>query len=399
MACVVRCFVVCCAAFLFVTFARGEYITRIWLTHANADTATLMVNWETDLPGPSRVAYGPTEALGGEVRVDAPVTLHHVPVPFPDDGALYYRVSTDRRCSAIHAVQTYSGNALRIAAAANWQDHPDLGALLAERPHLLLSCGDLINGLMSLGHPGNRSITTDFSDLIDAYPALFARTPFMPVLGNHDRQIYHRLLQPPPEPIYDLKATAFLNFFPLPEPGRTWHLDIPGFDVRVIGLDLSHTPDAGTTWQSCQAFDTGSAQMKWYRETMAASRQRFVLTVYNEWHHLVGKLADGEWMNVARQGSAAISGFGLFAERADFEGLPCFNTALKTGDIYGNGGRTRFYQKSAGYLLLTIPKATGPMRAEFKTLEGKLMNRTAWPERKRLVGARTMGLAARGVSD
>lgn len=377
-----QCCAILVATLLFNLPARGEYITRIWLTHPTSDASTLMVNWETDTSGPSRVDYGPAESLGQQRGSDVPVSLHHVEVPFPTDGILHYRVSTGSQCSAIHTVQSYSGDVLRIAAVADWQDRPDLSALLAEKPHLLLSCGDMINGLMRLEGPGDLTNTGPFSALIDAYPSLFTGTPFMPVLGNHDRQVFFRLLQPPPEPVYDLKATAFLRFFPLPGAGRTWHLDIPGFEVRVIGLDLSHTPDAGTTWQSCQAFDTGSAQFTWYRETMESSRQRFVLTTYNEWHHLVGKLAGGEWMKLIKKGSAALSGFGLFAERADFEGLPCFNTALKTGPIYSNGGRTRFYQQAPSYLLITIPKAGGLMEVSFKGLNGKVMNRTEWPGRE-----------------
>jgi hypothetical protein len=87
-------------------------------------------------------------------------------------------------------------------------------------------------------------------------------------------------------------------------------------------------------------------------------------------------------MKLIKKGSAALSGFGLFAERADFEGLPCFNTALKTGPIYSNGGRTRFYQQAPSYLLITIPKAGGLMEVSFKGLNGKVMNRTEWPGRE-----------------
>ena len=78
--------------------------------------------------------------------------------------------------------------------AGAWQTLPQFRTTLAAGP---------------LQRPGDRSNTERFSELIDSYPALFARTPFMPVLGNHDRQIMYRLLQPPAEPIYDLEATAF----------------------------------------------------------------------------------------------------------------------------------------------------------------------------------------------
>ena len=126
----------CCAIFLatlmFNLPASADYITRIWLTHPTSDASTLMVNWETDTSGPSRVDYGPAESLGQQRGSDVPVSLHHVEVPFPTDGILHYRVSTGSQCSAIHTVQSYSGDVLRIAAVADWQDRPDLSALLAE---------------------------------------------------------------------------------------------------------------------------------------------------------------------------------------------------------------------------------------------------------------------------
>jgi len=377
----IRWVAACAALSCAFTHAHPEAITRIWLTHGRSDAATLMINWETDTPGPSRVDYGATEALGSSATSDEAATLHHVEVPFPETGALHYRVSTGGRRSAVNAVKSYSGETLRIAAAANWQERPDLAAISADDPHLLVSCGDLFSSRETMERPGDAMNTTPFSRLIDAYPALFARTPFMPALGNHDRQLFVRFGQPPAAPIYDLDATAFRRFFPLPEPGWNWRFDLPAYDLRLIALDLSHTADAGTTWQSCRDFGTDSEQFEWYRETIAASGQRHVITLYNEWHHLVDKLADGAWMPLIRQGSAALSGFGLFAEQADYGGLPCFNTSLKAGEIFGSGARTRFYEKSPGYLLLTFPESGGPMIAEFKGLDGRVMNRTEWPGR------------------
>lgn len=361
---------------------RAEYITRIWLTHPVSDASMLMVNWETDARGPSRVDFGPSPALGGRVQSDSAGPRHQIAIPFPDSGVLHYRVATGNQCSAIHRVKSYGGEELRVAVAANWQERPALEGLLADDPHLLLSCGDLVSDLLRQHEADDGTIAQPFSELIGAYPSLFARTPFLAVPGNHDRQVALRLLQPSAVPAYDLEASAFRAFFPQPAPGNIWHLDLPAFDLRLIGLDLSHTRDGGTTWQSCPDFGPDSDQLNWFRRVMGASTQRHVVTVYNEWHHLLAKLADGAWMAQIRRGSAAVSGFGLFAERADFDGLPCFNTALKTGPIYGNGGRTRFYQKAPGYLMLTFPRGGGPMKAEFKGLNGNTMNQSSWPGRR-----------------
>lgn len=363
--------------------APGESITRIWLTHAENAPASLTVNWETPALGPSRVDFGDSGELGGTVESAEPVTLHHVAIPFPPAGALHYRVQSGDAQSAVHTVKSYGGDTLRIAVAADWQDTPPLDALRADDPHLLVSCGDLIHGLIRFDTPGDVHFTDPFSRFIDQYSALFATTPFMPLLGNHDRQLFPRLLKPPPAPIYDLEATAFRSFFPLPAPGWNWYFDVPAFGLRLIALDLSHTPDAGTTWQSCQPFDADSAQFAWYRDRMAASDQPFVLTLYNEWHHLVNKHADGGWMPLIQQGSAAISGFGLFAERAEYGGLPCFNTALQTGEVFGNGTHTKFHKKAPSYLLITLFRDGSPMTVAIKDLQGAVLDRTEWPARAR----------------
>jgi len=296
---------------------------------------------------------------------------------------LHYRVQSGDADSAIHTVKSYSDKTLRIAVVADWQDSPALDALRAEDPHLLVSCGDMIHGLMRFDKPGDVHFTDPFSRLIDQYPVLFATTPFMPLLGNHDRQLFPRLLKPPAEPIYDLEATAFRSYFPLPAPELNWHFDVPAFGLRLIALDLSHTRDAGTTWQSCQPFGVGSAQFDWYRKRIGESDHPFVLTLYNEWHHLVNKLADGAWMPLIQQGSAAVSGFGLFAERAEYGGIPCFNTALQTGEVFGNGRHTKYCRKLPNYLLLTFNSDGTPMTAELKDLQGERLDHTAWPARAR----------------
>lgn len=378
---------VCCFMLLWIGVlapvggACADYISPIWLTHPVSDASVLMVNWTTEAPGPSRVDFGPTAELGSRAGTAAAVRLHQVAVPFPASGELYYRVSTGNRCSAVHRVKSYGGEALRVAFAANWHKRPSLAALLEADPHVLVSCGDLVPDVIDFQQPGGRLNVGPFLALVGAYPALFARTPFLAVPGNHDRQVAFRLVQPAASPVYDLEASAFRRMFPLPEGGTMWHVDWPAFDLRLVGLDLSHTVDGGTNWQSCPDFGPDSAQLRWFRRVMGSSGQRHVVTVYNEWHHLMGRLADGAWMAQIRRGSAAVSGFGLFAERADFEGLPCFNTSLATGPIYGHGGRTRFYQKAPGFLLLRFPRGGGPMEAEFVGLNGATMNRSRWPGR------------------
>jgi hypothetical protein len=361
--------------------ALAEPITRIWLTHPTSDGAQLMVNWETTTPGPSRVEFGSNEALEKTQEEDASVMLHHVSIPFPKSGTLHYRISSGTTKSDVHQVHSYSEDVLRVALAADWQGNPDLSALLADKPHLLIACGDLVPHLVSLDKPGDMNNTKPFSNVIDRYPRLFATVPFMPVLGNHDHQILPRFSAPPKNPVYDIDATAFLSFFPLPKDGWKWRFDVPGFDVRFVALDLNHITDFGTTWQSCHPFDKDSEQLDWYRDLMTQSKQRFVVTLYNEQNRQVRRQAGGAWGKLIQQGTMAITGFGLFAERSEFEGFPYFNTALKAGDIYEDKGHSEFLQATPNYILLTIPRGGDTLSIDIKGLDGTTLDKTSWKGR------------------
>jgi hypothetical protein len=75
-----------CAAFMLVVFpASATPITRIWLTHKTSEPTRLMVNCESKEAGPSRVEYGPSEALGKSESATDSTTLHHIEVPFPHE--------------------------------------------------------------------------------------------------------------------------------------------------------------------------------------------------------------------------------------------------------------------------------------------------------------------------
>jgi len=341
-----------------------------------------MINWETSEAGPSQVSFGPSETLGETRGDDAASTLHHVSIPFPTSGDLYYRVTSGTSRSSVHQVQSYSGDVLRVAMAADWQSYPDLSALLDDKPHLFISCGDLVDQVFSSESIGSLTYTRYFSDLVDRYPRLFATVPFMPALGNHDHQIRPRSPRPPAKPVYDIEATAFRSFFPLPEDGWKWHLDVPGFDIRFLALDLSHITDQGTTWQACHSFGKGSEQLTWYRKMMSQSKQRFVVTMYNEQNLQVRRQAEGEWGELIQQGTAAFSGYGHNAERAEVDGFPYFNTALLTNaPPQEDKEHSKYFQRIANYVLLTVPRAKGAMTIELKGLDGAILDRSDWTSR------------------
>lgn len=359
----------------------AETIDRIWLTHPVSDGSQLMVNWETEVAMPSMVSFGPTEALGESRTEEATVTRHHVAIPFPNEGTLHYRVTSGESTSATFAVQSYGDSTLRVAYAADWQQQPDLTALINDKPHLLIGCGDLVRNIVCLADLADLSYAEPFGLLVDRYQSLFATVPFMPALGNHDRQIQPRMFEPLNDPTYDVDATAFRAFFPLPGDGWKWHLDVPGFDLRFIALDLNHTGDMGGNWQSCHPFDENSEQFIWYRDLMPESKQRFVVTVYNEQHRIVRRRNDGGWGALIEQGTTAITGFGLFAERAEVDGFPYFNTALKAGDLYPDKGNTKFIQKVPTYILMTVPRDGSAMTVAIKGLDGATLDTSQWPGR------------------
>ncbi len=351
-------------------------ITRVWLTHRSPDPGKIVVNWETDRPGPSVVRYGTTPAYGSVARSDTPVTLHHVEIPLHRKGGVYhYRVETGDAASADATFKAYPEDRLRVAVAANWPGTTDLGALEREDVHLLLTGGDHISNLWNACGAGVKDCTKPFGQLVDRFPTLFRSTPFMPVLGNHDREIRPRGPKPPAEPVYDIEATAYRRFFELPADEWKWHFDVPEFGVRFVALDFNHLSDQGTTWQTCHPLGKDSEQYAWYRDLMEKTRTPFVVTLYNERHATVRAQAGGDWGRMISRGTLAITGFGHFAERAEVDGCSYYNTALVAGARYPDP-HSRFLAGEKSYLVLTFEKNPRRLTVEVKRLhDGAVLHR------------------------
>ncbi len=363
-----------------ITFAAP--IERIWLTHATNDPSQIVINWETDTPGDSVVEFGTSEALGQRVASEAKVTLHHVEIPLEQMDVLYhYRVRSGDDVSTVSTFKGYSSKDLRIAIVGDWGYAPgkDVSAIVKDDVHLLLTVGDNVASLHEKGKEGTKA----FSALIDANRDLFRRTPFMPILGNHDREVTGRGPKPPALAVYDVEAAAYREFFALPGDEWKWHFDLPGFDLRFIALDLNHIQDFGTTWQTCHAWQPDSPQFQWFAETMAASTSGFVITLMNEKQTQVAGLTKGAWHEHFCQGSALITGFGYFADRAELSGgLPYYNTCLKgDGDLYKDP-QSKFFAQQDNYLLLTFTAGAPTMKLQFKNLRGEVLNTTEIAKRK-----------------
>jgi hypothetical protein len=332
------------------------------------------VNWETETPGDSRVEYGPDPKLENSKAIAEKATLHHVEIPLTQrDAPCFYRVRSGNEQSSTASFQGYPMRELRVAVVGDWgyAKADDLSALMKDRPHLLLTAGDNVPSLHEAGHEGAKA----YSALIDRQPELFRSTPFLPILGNHDREQTPRGATPPAHAVYDPTAAMFRDFFALPEDEWKWHFDMPGFDVRFVALDLSHIQDFGTTWQTCHAYDAESEQFQWYRDLMSRNKKSFVFTLNNEKQTQIFGLTKGMWHEQFAKGSALITGFGYFAERAELkEGIPYFNTCLKGDGTPYKDPRSKFFASEHNYLLLTFTAGSEAMTVEFKNLQGKVLD-------------------------
>ncbi len=355
-------------------------VLRVWLTHRSEDPSRLCVNWQTDAPGGTSVHFGDAPSLGKTARATDGGTLHHVEIPFGEgDGALHYAIESGGKRTPVSAVKRYAGPELRAAVVGDWgyaKPGLSLEALRRDDVHLLLTAGDNVPSLHGKGREGMKA----FEALIDSQPELFRTTPFLPILGNHDREIRPRGPKPPEEPVYDVEARTFREFFPLPEPGWVWRFDVPGHDVRFLALDLSHTQDQGTTWQTNHPFTEGSEQFAWYARESALRDRGIVITLQNERNATMRGYGKGAWGRMFRQGSAVITGFGYFSERAEVDGFPYFNTALGTGAKYPDP-QSKFFASEPGYVLLRIPRGGASFAVELKDLAGTVLDRSEWKAR------------------
>ncbi|QDV15165.1 hypothetical protein CA51_50770 [Rosistilla oblonga] len=361
--------------------AVATEIRRIWLTHKSNDPSRIVVNWMSESAGDSVVRFGLTADYDKTIRVDETTKLHHVEIPLEHRDAVYhYSVSSGDKRSKDATFKAYPSDELRIAIVADWQSKPDLSAIQKDDVHLLLTAGDNIANLFPACGEGTKDCVKPYAALIDAYPDLFRSTPFMPALGNHDRQIRPRGKMPPEEAVYDVDATAFRKFFELPGDEWKWHFDIPQFDLRVIALDFNHISDFGTTWQTCHRFDEASPQFLWYQQQMA-NPPGFVVTLYNERNASIRNQANKQWHNLFRRGTCCVTGYGYFAERAEVDGFPYYNSSLSGSGAQYRDPHSKFLAGEDSYLLLTLQRG-GEMAVKIKSLSGDELDHQSYKQRE-----------------
>jgi hypothetical protein len=362
--------------------ANAASIERIWLSHAAENPSRLMVNWETAQPGNSVVEFGADATYGQRVATEENVTLHHVEIPLVQKDTVYhYRVRSGDDVSAGASFKAYPSKELRVIVVGDWgyAQAEDLSAITKDSPHLLLTAGDNVPSLHEKGREGLKA----FSALIDRQPALFRSTPFMPILGNHDREVTPRGPKPPAHPVYDPEAKIYREFFALPGDEWKWRFELPDFDVCFIAVDMSHIQDFGTTWRTCHPFDEPSAQFQWYKQLMGETKAGYVFTLNNEKQTQVYGKTKGIWHEQFGKGSALITGFGYFAERAELkQGIPYFNTCLKGDGSPYKDPQSKFLASEDNYLLLTFKRGESTMNAQLKNLRGEVLDTRVIDRRK-----------------
>ncbi|MBT3376129.1 MAG: hypothetical protein HN742_07240 [Lentisphaerae bacterium] len=358
-------------------------VERVWVTSRRTDLSHVVVCWETAEPGESVVHYGLAKDCPREARGSGTTVRHAVEVPLPDSGPLFYRVQTGEHETEVVRLPDFSQDQLRLAVVGNWSSLRPLAALQKDAPHILLTGGDNVGRLWDGKQRGNATNIGPYQRLIDTYPELIPAVVLMPVLGNHDREILPRGKRYPPEPTYDPQAVAFRTFFELPGDEWKWSAALPQFGIRIIALDLNHTSDMGTTWQTCHPFAAGSEQFAWFDQETKAAREPFVIALQNEQNSGMRGKEKGAWGNMFGRCNAVITGFGYYGEHAELGGTTYLNTSLSGTGAQYKDPKALFVVGQHNYLLLTVPRAGAVMSVALKGLDGAVLHALRVPARSR----------------
>ena len=375
--------VVACLSIAMCATVCSAQVERVWLTYPSHEPDRVAVSWTSATPMESVVRYGTDPNYGQVARVEGMRTLHHVEIATPEKDTIYhYSVGPEADATDDATFKSCPTDELRIAVVANWHAKADLSAVVADDVHVLTTGGDNVTSIWQQCGAGQKDCTKPYEALVDRYPKLFRSTPFLPVLGNHDREIRPRGDRPPAEPVYDIDATAFRKFFALPGDEWKWYFDLPDFGLRLVALDFNHISDQRTTWQTCHPLGRDSEQFRWYKELMAEADQRFIITLYNERNSTMRGQSGGAWNDLFRKGSACVTGFGHFAERAEVHGFPFVNTSLVgRGSKYPDPNSMALHSAD-NYLLITAKRNSPALTFELKSLDGKVLDRSEVTARK-----------------
>ena len=372
-------------AFIFMivgsVIAKGEKISQIWLSHDSNTPDNIVISF---FASACDSAYAEVNCGGKSGRVQAVsetsgVWKLKVPMPTNKSGPLKYRLSAGSAFSDEFEIRPYPSPAseLRVAFIGDMGNlSPDYSALLSDDPHIIFTLGDNVANLWEGAPEGSDTKRNIFPFLesIKEFPnAFLASRAFMPILGNHDKEIAPRGKKYPPKTPYDISATAYRLFFSLPDEGWKWEFRLPDFRLRFIALDLQHTMDLGTTWQTCHDCDGNSEQFKWYAKKMSECPDYETFTLQNQHNGVMRSLYGGLWKPYFEKSAAVFSGYGYYQERAH-ENIPYYNTCLKGGVLYPDKF-SKFNALTGGYILMRV-RQNEPIKIEIKNLSGEILDKS-----------------------
>jgi hypothetical protein len=230
-----------------VALTRGPYLQSV-------TTDTVTVVWETDLPGTSRVDYGPDAAYGLFVSSSVLVTRHVLTLTgLSPYSRTHYRVSTDGqplsaddvfRSAAPPEQASFSFVAFGDTRTGHAAHSQVVNSIVSLAPDLVLHTGDFVaNGLDP----------DQWATFFTIEQALLRQAPLFGAIGNHEHN----------SPLY-------FDAFVLPG-GERWYSFDYG-NVHFVALEIdADAPD----------YAPGSAQMLWLENDLAQTHQRWKVVFFH----------------------------------------------------------------------------------------------------------------------
>ena len=183
----------CCAALCLVVWAPPAASAKIvkgpYLQNVQSGGITIM--WESDLPTVGIVLYGRTSDYGGSVEEKEASRVHEVHIRGLEVETTYhYQVLSGGDATLDRTFQTSvrPDSPFRFVYYGDNKNGPHMHRrnvlqISAEKPHIVLQCGDLVNE-GSIYSQWERLFFTPAQPLID-------HVPIYPTLGNHERNAEH----------------------------------------------------------------------------------------------------------------------------------------------------------------------------------------------------------------
>ncbi len=365
-------------------------IRQVWMTHRSHQPDKIVISWLSEDPGNSIVRYGTSPACENFSVNEDNTLLHHVEIPIPEkDVVYYYSVRTGEQESPVKSFRGYPTDTLRIAITADFLHQHDISPILEDDIHLFITAGDHLRwGLHSYCKPEDGLnilpvCNEAWANFVDYASGILSVTPFMPGLGNHDRQIRPRTDTCTARGImaYDTTAAAYRNFFELPGREWLWYFDIPEFGIRFITVDDAHYLNQGDVLQASHSLAGGAEQTIWFDSVLEHSKDiPFIIVLHNTVNSILRNADHGRWEKRLEQCTITVSGYGYYAEREVYKGKTYYNVSSTGDGPYYGEIRNGYRGQSDNYLLLTFVRGETMMKAELKSLEkpGVVLDGPQW---------------------